>query len=215
MGVNKPPAPDTRAVLLEHGARIAMRSGLRALTVRGLCHEAGVNPGSFVYHFGSRDKFLGELIELGYAPLFEQIQSEFDHAGTPIARLRRMLLQLAHFLSSRGGLIAHFLVDGFAGEPVVVAFLRSLGMRHPQLLLRCIVQAQAAGEIAPGEPTHVLMFLMSSVGFPVVVQGLIWDKAVLPDLIQDALSRFAADPQYIEQRLEWALQGLRPMEPKP
>ncbi|HEX8954760.1 MAG TPA: TetR/AcrR family transcriptional regulator, partial [Burkholderiaceae bacterium] len=192
--MDKPGTSDTRGLLLQYGAQIAMRSGLRGLTVRGLCQEAGVNPGSFVYHFGSRNEFLAELIERGYAPLFQQIQSEFAHAGRPIERLRRMLLQLARFLAGRGGMASRILMDGFSGEPVVVEFLRSLGMRHPQLLLRCIVEAQQAGEIAPGEPEHVMMFLMSSVGLPVVLHGLIQDKTVLPDLIHDALSRFAADP---------------------
>ena len=162
--MDKPGTSDTRSLLLQYGAQIAMRSGLRGLTVRGLCQEAGVNPGSFVYHFGSRNEFLAELIELGYAPLFQQIQSEFAHAGRPVERLRRMLLQLAHFLAGRGGMVSRILMDGFSGEPVVVEFLRSLGMRHPQLLLRCIVEAQQAGEIAPGEPEHVMMFLMSASG---------------------------------------------------
>jgi AcrR family transcriptional regulator len=205
---------DTRNLLLACGAQIARRSGLRGLTVRGLCQEAGVNTGSFVYHFGSRDKFLAELIEGWYAPLFEQIQSQFAHAGTPVERLQRMVLQLANFASSRGSVISHLLMDGFSGEPVVVAFLRSLGMRHPQLLLRCIVEAQQAGEIAPGEPPHVMLFLLSSVGMPVIMQGLIWDKTVLPDLLQHTLSRFATEPEHIAERLEWALRGLRPVESK-
>jgi AcrR family transcriptional regulator len=210
------PAPDTRALLLEHGRRLARRSGLRGLTVRGLCKAAGVNPGSFVYHFGTRDRYLAELIEQIYAPLFARIQADFAQVGSPLERLRAMLLDLLRFVADSGALLSQFVMDGFAGERAVVAFLRGLGMRHPQLLLRCIVEAQAAGQLQRVPPDHQLMFLMAATGMPAILQGMIAGRAVLPQLIRTAFARYAADPAAVAQRLDWALQGLRPghLEPQ-
>ena len=54
----------TRARLIRSGTRLARQSGLRALTVRGVCDAAGANTGTFVYHFGTRDAFVAELIVL-------------------------------------------------------------------------------------------------------------------------------------------------------
>ena len=70
--------PDTRQRLLAQGLTLASKVGLRGLSVRGLCQAAGINTGSFVYHFGNRERFAAELIEHWYAPLLGQLQLEFD-----------------------------------------------------------------------------------------------------------------------------------------
>lgn len=202
--------PGTRERLLEAGQRAALTYGLRRVTVRGVCQDAGINLGSFVYHFGSRDEFLAELIETSYAPLFEQIRHEFSQASPPLDRLRRMLLQLCGFLTQRGDAIARLLMDAYAGEAAALEFMRKLSGRHPQLLLRCIREAQAAGELAPGAPRHILLFLMASVGLPVVLARMRHDSPVLPDLFLKMLARHGARRTDIEQRLDWALKGLRP-----
>lgn len=201
---------DTRQRLLDQGRRQARRAGLRGLTVRGLCEAAGVNPGSFVYHFGTRDQFIAELIERTYAPLFARIQANFAQDGAPIDRLRAMFVELLRFVVDTRSLLPQFVLDGFAGESAAVAFLRGLGMRHPQLLLRCIGEAQQAGELCRAPPEHQLMFLMSATGMPAIVQGMIAGRAVLPELIHAAFARYAVDPAALVQRLDWALAGLRP-----
>ena len=200
----------TRQRLLAAGRQLALAQGLRRVTVRGVCQDCGVNLGSFVYHFGNRDQFLGELIETAYAPLFEQIRHEFSQDTPPAERLRRMVIQLCGFLAERSEFIAQLLIDAYAGEAAALDFLRKVGRRHPQLILRCIREAQRAGALAPAAPRHVLMFLMSSVGLPVVLAGLRHDKPALPDLFLEMLARHGARRHDIEQRLDWALKGLRP-----
>ena len=53
----------TRQKLLDTGLAIATDKGLRGLTVRELA-AAEVNLGTFVYHFGNRDSYIDELVEL-------------------------------------------------------------------------------------------------------------------------------------------------------
>lgn len=60
------PTRDSTRERLRSGLVLARRSALRLLTVRVLANRAGVNLGSFVYHFGSRDAFNGELTERRY-----------------------------------------------------------------------------------------------------------------------------------------------------
>jgi hypothetical protein len=62
------------------------------------------------------------------------------------------------------------------------------------------------------DPAHQMLFLMASVGLPVVLQGLMAGRRMLPDMFHQALAAHAADPASLEQRLQWALQGLRPPE---
>lgn len=203
------PSPGTRERLLAAGRRAALDSGLRKVTVRGVCKEAGVNLGSFVYHFGQRDAFIAELIEHTYAPLLERIRQEFSMAAPPVERLRRMVLELCQFFSARGDVILRMWMDGYAGEAAAIDFMRKVGQRHPQLLLRCIREAQAQGELVPAPPRHVLMFLMTSVGLPVLLGRMRHDPRVRPNLLVRMVTRHGANPRDIEQRLDWALKGLQ------
>src|SRR5262249_51647141 len=103
--VSKPIA--SRERLLREGLAIARRSGLRAITVRGVATRARVNLGSFVYHFGSRDAFVGELLERWYAPLMAELQIAVDAEGPPLERLRGLILQFVDWVRANSGFIAH------------------------------------------------------------------------------------------------------------
>ncbi|WP_374420231.1 TetR/AcrR family transcriptional regulator [Chromobacterium sp.] len=212
--MNKP-INATRQQLLDCGLELAKETGLRALTVRGLCLHAGVNPGSFVYHFGSRERYLAELLESWYAPLLRQMQWQQQQQPAALPRLQAMLRQLLEFISEHGGFIAHMLLDAAAGETAAQGFLSTLAPRHPKLLLQSIVDAQQAGELERGDPLHQALFLMSALGLPALTQHIIAGKPMLPGLIQQAFDTYAIDPRHTEQRLQWALRGLRPMESQP
>lgn len=202
----------TRSLLLQHGLQLMRERGLRQLTVRGVCQRAGVNPGGFVYHFGNRQQFVSTLLELWYAPLYQQLQDSLQQQGAPLSRLSAMLLQLAAFVNGEDGIISQLLLDAGSGEAAAMEFIRSLPPRHPQLLLQCLKEAQQAGELCVAPPLHQLMFLMSALGFPVLLQQLNSGKNILPELLQQALVRYAAAPEHLQQRLNWALKGLSARE---
>ncbi|PRC90698.1 TetR/AcrR family transcriptional regulator [Solimicrobium silvestre] len=204
------PTNPTRLALLEHGKTMARQHGLRSITVRGLCQETAINTGSFVYHFGSRDQFIAELIEYWYAPLFEQIQWQQNHHADPLTRLHAMLRQLLSFVNANGAFIAQLMQDVVAGEIAAQRFTSTLAPRHPRILLQCIADAQQAGQLCIAPPLHQAMFLMSACGIPILLQHVLSGKELLPELLQQAIKQFATDPQHIDQRLQWALQGLMP-----
>ncbi|MBV8047014.1 MAG: TetR/AcrR family transcriptional regulator [Paludibacterium sp.] len=188
---------------------MARETGLRGLTVRGLAARAGVNPGGFVYHFGSRDAFLSALIETWYQPLFAQLQWRQEQGVTPLARLRGMLLQLMGFMVEHRVFVAHLLQDVAAGETVVIAFVRSLEARHPLLLLRAIRAAQESGELCRADPLRQMLFLMATLGGPVLVAQMLAGMPGLPENWVRIEGELAVDRAAIEQRLDWALKGLR------
>src|SRR5687768_3465500 len=93
-------ASKTRARILACGRRIVARSGLRGLTVRGVAAQAKVNLGTFVYHFGTREEFVAELMESWYAPIYAQLLTlSVDEQSPPLQRIRRFLLRLAAFMA--------------------------------------------------------------------------------------------------------------------
>lgn len=198
----------TQQRLLATGFEIARRQGLRALTVRGLAQQAGVNPGSFVYHFGTREHFIEVLIERWYGPLFEQMQLNAREGGSPRARLGALIAHLLDSVLEQGDFVGQLFMDAAAGEPAVRRFVTSLGERHIRLLLDVVAEAQSAGEIQEDEPIHVLMFVMAGVGLPALLHHGWGERHPLPSGINDALNRLAADRAHVHRRLRWALAGV-------
>lgn len=196
--------------MLTAGMQLVCEGGLRSLTVRGLAQRAGVNPGSFVYHFGSREAFLTELIECWYQPLFAGLQLHQAQAASPLVRLRSMVLQLLDFLIDQRVFVTHLLQDVAAGEPAAVAFVRSMGQRHPLLLFAAVREGQAAGELVSADPWQQMLFIMASLAAPVMLAQMVSGLVALPADWVSMEQQLALDRAAIIQRLDWALKGLRP-----
>lgn len=198
----------TRARLLRAGLAIAQRCGLRAVAVRAVAARARVNLGSFVYHFGSRDAFIAELIEQWYGPFHKALQLTVDAGAPPRERLRALLAQVADFLAEHRRFIGHVLMDAAAGEPAARRFMRSIAGRHPALVLQAIVDAQRAGELPPAPPLNTMAFLFAAVGGPMVLLGGLADSGLLPAPFASQLRHAVLDPDGARQRIDWALRGL-------
>ncbi len=203
-------AAASRERLLKQGLVIARKQGLRAITVRGVAARARVNLGSFVYHFGSRDAFVAELLERWYAPLMAGMQLAVASTGSPLDRLRDVLLQFVDWVRANNAFIAHVAMDAASGETAARDFVGSLEQRHPALILQAIASAQAAGQLGRENPLHVMLFLLSTLALPIVLfHGAGVGKMFPKDLAQ-AIGPLTIDASAIEQRLAWALKGLAP-----
>lgn len=203
---------DSRARMLAHGRRIVARAGLRGLTVRGVAASAKVNLGTFVYHFGTRDRFVAELMESWYAPLYAQLSVTVDDHLPPLQKLRRYVVELAEFLRANREFVRHVIMDAADGEDAAARFVKSLFGRHPQLLFRLIREAQAAGELREGDPMKLGATVIGAALFPIMMAGVLMPKGFLPRPAQAQLQQLVLEPEEIERRLEWLLDGLRPMK---
>lgn len=201
---------DSRERLLQAGLALARTQGLRRLTVRGVSAHAGANLGSFVHHFGTRDAFIGELIERLYAPMLARLALDATAEGDPLLRLRRVLLQLAQWFVEQRDFIAHLLLDANAGEAAAQRFLGSMDKRHPALLLALIVQAQQAGRLRTDAAPHQMLFLMSTLALPALMFHLLGPQ--LPRPLAQTLLPYTTEMAELEQRLDWALRALAPDE---
>jgi len=202
----RPPGatPDlgTRDRLLAVGLELAQRDGLKGVSVRAVAAAAQVNLGSFVYHFGTRDAFVYELIERWYAPLMAGLALSASGADP----LRAALRQLAGWVAAHGHFLAMLIRDASSGEPAVREFLKTMDQRHIALLLKLIQQAQQGGRLAKTDPVLQLMFLMGSVVLPILMaRGL---QGVGPEAFVQRLTELAGDEAAIDTRLDWALRGL-------
>lgn len=201
--------PDsTRERLLRSGLVLARRSGLRRLTVRAVAEHAKANLGSFVYHFGSRDAFNDALMERWYAPLWAQLQVTVASDLAPIERFRRLVLCLLDWVAANRSFVGHLLLDVAAGEPAALGFMRRLVDRHPALIVKAIREAQAAGQIVPGEPLHLMAFTMAATGAPILIGHGLASQRLMPAEMSQSILGFAVAREQIEQRVRWVLAGI-------
>lgn len=208
MSPTRPTTASARERLLRVGARQVRKAGLRSIRVRGICQEAGANLGSFVYHFGSRDAFVAEVIERWYGPLLAQLTATVDQALPPIERLRALLLQLGDWAAENSRFMTHVLMDASAGEAAAQEFIRTLVDRHPALVLRVVAEAQRRGDLPRGEPLNVLLFLMGAIALPILLTDRLAEARLAPAELTHTLARFAREREHRVQRLDWALGGL-------
>lgn len=178
--------------------------------MREVAASAGANLGSFVYHFGTRDAFVRELLEDWYAPLLSRVTVAADGAGTPLERLRRAILQLVDFGIEHGAFVGRVLSGAAAGERVAREFLATLAGRHPRLLLALVTAAQAKRELVDEHPLQVLCFVMASVGLPLLLAGAWQGPPLFGKTLSATLGQIARDRDRILQRLDWAIRGLTP-----
>jgi AcrR family transcriptional regulator len=200
----------TRTALLEAGHRIVLSDGFAALTVRRVAATASANLGSFVYHFGTRDRFVCELIERWYEPVIAGLAPVVGGGGNPLGRLRRAFLQLIDFGINEDVFLARLMLAAMAGDSPARRFLGSLAGRHPRLLIKLIRAAQDADELVADEPIQLLMFIMSTIGLPRLIAGAWQGPPLFDKSLSNALRRVARDRTCIVQRLDWALRGLSP-----
>jgi AcrR family transcriptional regulator len=201
---------DSREALLNAGWMIARKTGLRGLTVRGVARRAKANLGTFVYHFRSRDEFIAELIERWYAPLLARVQIAVEQDDRAVIRLRRAVTGLVNFALESGEFGGQILMDAAVGEPAARRFLDSLLRRHPALVTKLISQAQSDGELAEGDPNHIMMYMMASLGLPILLMHGWKGRGNPKNRIFSALTRYAVDETGIAQRMDWIFKGLRP-----
>ena len=205
--------PSTRTQLMQAGRHILQAHGFQGLTVRAVAAAADANLGSFVYHFGTRDAFVAELIEEWYAPMMSRVTS-IDSAASPIERLRLAIVQIVDFVAENESFIGHLFTAALSGDRSTRSFLGSLAGRHPRVLLQLIGESQVAGQIVDEDPLQVACFLMASVGLPRLIAAGWQGPPLLPKSFAAAAGRIARDRDCILQRLDWALRGLSHRTPR-
>ena len=198
----------TRDRLLASGHRVLIKHGLRSLTVREVAAGANANLGSFVYHFGTRDAFVEELIERWYAPLLARVNKVAAEDGRPMARLRSAILQLVDFSVENDVFMGRILMAAADNDKPACDFVKSLAGRHPRIMLQLVAAAQADGALADHDPMQVLCFLFSAAALPRRIATAWQGPSLFGEPLPPALSHVARDRDRMAQRLDWAIRGL-------
>jgi AcrR family transcriptional regulator len=195
--------------MLASGRTLYPAHGCAGLSVRMVAEHAGVNPGLFHYHFGSKDEFLRTLLQALYEDMYAQLTGASQVPGPPLERLRAALLAVGGFLRRHSPEVGRIWADAGQGEPVAVQFVRSNAPRHLTLVTGLLADAELAGELAPMPALQRLVFLLGAVAAPLLVaerlQGISLGDALPVDRVASEVQSDAA----IAARIDMALGALR------
>ena len=207
------PSQQIDQALLASGRALYAQGGCAGLSVRALAEHAGVAPGMFHYHFGSKDRFLRVLFSALYDDMFASLAQQAAQPAQPVERLRVALRALARFARTNRHLLARLWLDAMSGQAVARDFFREHAPRHAGLLLQLLAQAQAAGVLAPMPPLRAFAFVMGAVPMPMIFAAGLVDAGMTPPGGKAAFDAQVMSDEAVDARIDLALAALAAPRP--
>ncbi len=164
------------------------QTGYHGASVRDICAAAGAPQGSFTNHFRSKEAFAQEVLDRYFAHNKSLVNEALnDKSLTGRQRLRRYLDIITGILKaakwSRGCLIGDFSLEASSQSKLLRKRLEAIFREWRIPFAKCIVEAQAAGDIdSRFDATELAEFLLAS-----------WEGAILRMKVERgpvALERF-------------------------
>jgi AcrR family transcriptional regulator len=151
---------DLRAALLTAAERTLRERGAGALSLRELAREIGVSHAAPGRHFKDKQALLDALALTGYERLATALESA-DDPGQPLEpRLTGLAKAYVGFAVENATLLELMFTrkhDPDASAQLAEAVDRSVGS-----FMRLVADAQARGEIVPGDPERITLVAASS-----------------------------------------------------
>ena len=195
--------------MLQAGRQLFPATGCAGLSVRAVAEAAGVNPGMFHYHFGTKDDFLRAVLQQVYEEMFEGLNGALVHEGPPLDRLREGLVVVGGLLREHRRVFARVWMDAVAGEAVAAEFMRRNAPRHLGVLLALLEEARARGDLRELPPVQRVVLLMGSVLLPIVFGGGMADVVFTGTPMRRQFDDQVLADEAIAQRVDLAIAMLR------
>jgi AcrR family transcriptional regulator len=174
-----------RSALLERAEETLGERGVRELSLRELARDVGVSHAAPRRHFPDKQALLDALAQDGFARLGRDVEEALERAGEDFAsRLTAFAYAYVRFATDHAALLELM----FAGKHRPGAQgLREAADRAFAAPLALIEEAQAGGDVAPGDPMRVAITVFATLqGLATMANGDMLDAAVLDDVVADA-----------------------------
>jgi TetR/AcrR family transcriptional repressor of nem operon len=184
------PKPSNRNQLLSAGLRLVHQRGYGASSVRDIVEAAGAPQGSFTNHFGSKEAFGLEVIELYHDMTSAAVAATLRNDDLPpLARLRAWMTNQLHYLRQhdmrRGCLYGNTAAEVSEHAEPLRARVCEIFAENRLSVGYCLDAAVAAGELEAGVPTAELAaFIVSSLQGAILVAKAQRDPAPVERFIK-------------------------------
>jgi AcrR family transcriptional regulator len=148
-----------RAKILESARSVFARKGMEA-TITDIATEAQISIGLAYRYFADKEAIFSELVKQTIPADSAGFQRLLEMPGTPGERLAVLISSIVAARGHREPLEAHQLLNHALHAEAMPDDVRELLGRRYQMLLdtmrQLIVEGQATGEVAPGDPDQLV-----------------------------------------------------------
>ena len=148
-----------RAKILESARSVFARKGMEA-TITDIATEAQISIGLAYRYFADKEAIFSELVKQTIPADSAGFQRLLEMPGTPGKRLAVLISSIVAARGHREPLEAHQLLNHALHAEAMPDDVRELLGRRYQMLLdtmrQLIVEGQATGEVAPGDPDQLV-----------------------------------------------------------
>jgi len=149
-----------RGQLVRESARLFREKGFDATSVRDIAAATGLQSGSWVYHFPTKQEILAAVMEEGLQQALERIEAIGREPLTPREHFRALVHTHLHTILSPGqDFIPVLLYDWRSLEAKARPRVVALQKRYEAVWDRVIEQLQSSGDwVTPTKVDRLLMF---------------------------------------------------------
>ncbi len=148
-----------RAKILESARSVFARKGMEA-TITDIAAEAQISLGLAYRYFADKEAIISELVRQTVPDVSAGFQELVGMPGTPGKRLATLISRIVGARGQREPLEAHQLLHHALDADALPEEIRELLSKRYQMLLatmrQLIVEGQATGEVAPGDPDQLV-----------------------------------------------------------
>lgn len=151
---------DRRGQIVRESARLFREKGYEATSVRDIAAATGLQSGSWVYHFGTKQQILAAVMQQGLGQALERIEAIDREDLPPRERFRALVrTHLDTILGPGQDFIPVLLYDWRSLETSERPRVVALQKRYEAVWARVISELQASGDwAAPTRVDRLLMF---------------------------------------------------------
>ena len=180
-----------RAALLERAARTVDAGGVQALSLRELAREAGVSHAAPRRHFPDRQALLDALAQDGFERLGGELTRAIEGAGPAFGPRLHALAQAYVGFATRHSALLELMYAG-KERPGADAVRQAADLTFA-IALGAIADAQAAGELPPGDPGRVGIGAFATLqGLATMANGGMIDAAPVGEVVTDVVDQLLA-----------------------
>lgn len=166
--------PDRRAEILAAAARRFAASGFHGASMKAICAEVGMSPGSIYHYFPSKEAIIAAIVAEDRAQIRREVEAAAAAPDMASALADRLLAYLRH-LEAEDGRELRLMLEVTAelarnADLADAARAAETGLRAA--VARVLAAAQAAGRIAADRDPDLLAGLLLA-----LADGLVWRLA--------------------------------------
>lgn len=174
------PSQGVDLALLKAGIEEIKSSGVRGMSVRGVCARADVSIRMLNYYFGTKTNFVRLVLTYTYEQFLNAVQASLLEGGSPLDKISRVIRVSAAHAVQNQEMAQRLWMDANAGEPLVLEMMNKNSHEHTKLLLALFREAQEQGMLRKDIPAmQMFMAILPGVFLPCV-----WGDNLHPHLRQ-------------------------------